>query len=601
MTQIRVSFIKKVIQSEMNKSLIILILIISIGKISFSVNEKKLDSLQKIVDTESGIKKIKSLLNIIGELIQKGENTKALPYAIDAYNISITNKLSEELNSTTKEIGIIYTNLDEYYKANEYFKRSIEFYTKNNYDKELANCYHNYADFYFNIYHYDKALEYANKSLKLFNEMNLINDELYMTFAIIHLRSGDYNKAIYYQKKAIQSFINKRDSLRIGAHFNEIGILFLENTEYDSAQKYFNDALSLFKIYKPNSETSKSYTACILDNLAEIELKKENLENAIILFEQALEIRKEINYLWGIGNTSTNIGRVLLKQNKYLEAENYLNEGERYALKCIDRSYSNLILKNNYKAKAKLYHKTEKFEGAYQYLTKYMNLNDTLYNKEVLTKIRELQIKYETEKKELEIENQKIIIDRKKDQLFLSILIGGLIIIIAAVIIINIIKTRKQKEKLLQKEKENLKKELELNNRDLVCNVSKIYTKNQVINKVAQTLTKNNIYFKQANVSMINDIISELKHNIDETSWKEFETYFAKVHGSFYESLDEYFPGLTKNERKICAMLKLGMSSKEIASITVTNYKSVDTTRSRLRKKLGLTVDDNLFEFLNRF
>jgi tetratricopeptide (TPR) repeat protein/DNA-binding CsgD family transcriptional regulator len=584
----------------MNKILFILILIISIGKISFSINERKLDSLQKIVDSESGIKKIKPLFNIINELITIGENKKALPYAIEAYNTSLSSKLPEELNSATEEIRIIYASLDEYYKANEYFKRSIEFYTKGNYDKELVNCYNNYADFYLNIYQYDKALEYANKSLKLCSKINIIIDELYNTFAVIYLRSGDYNKAVHYQKKAIEGFIKNGDSLKIGAHFNEIGIFFIENEEYDSAQKYFYDALHLFKIYKPKSKTSKNYSACILDNLAEVEFKKENLENANSLFEQALKIRKEINYIWGIGNTSTNIGRVLLKQNKYLEAENYLNEGELYALKCIDRSYSNLILKNNYKAKALLYSETKKFEDAYQYLSKYINLNDTLFNKEVLKNIKELQIKYEAEKKELEIENQKIFIDRKKDQLFLSILIGGLIFIIAVVIILHIIKTRKQKEKILKKEKENLIKELELNNRDLVCNVSKIYTKNQIINKVAQTLTKNNIYFKQANVGMINNIISELKHNIDETSWKEFESYFVKVHGSFYKSLDEHFPGLTKNERKICAMLKLGMSSKEIAAITITSYKSVDTTRSRLRKKLGLANSENLFEFLNR-
>jgi DNA-binding CsgD family transcriptional regulator len=87
---------------------------------------------------------------------------------------------------------------------------------------------------------------------------------------------------------------------------------------------------------------------------------------------------------------------------------------------------------------------------------------------------------------------------------------------------------------------------------------------------------------------------------MDETSWKEFEYRFSKVHESFYETLDNKFPELTQTERKVCAMLKLNMSSKEIAAITMTHHESVDTTRSRIRKKLGLEKDENLSEFLNK-
>ncbi|MCK9271667.1 MAG: helix-turn-helix transcriptional regulator, partial [Bacteroidales bacterium] len=74
----------------------------------------------------------------------------------------------------------------------------------------------------------------------------------------------------------------------------------------------------------------------------------------------------------------------------------------------------------------------------------------------------------------------------------------------------------------------------------------------------------------------------------------------ARVHESFYETLDTKFPDLTPAERKICAMLKLSMSSKEIAAITMVRPESVDTARSRIRHKLGIEKDENLAEFLNR-
>ena len=73
---------------------------------------------------------------------------------------------------------------------------------------------------------------------------------------------------------------------------------------------------------------------------------------------------------------------------------------------------------------------------------------------------------------------------------------------------------------------------------------------------------------------------------------------FVKFYTGYF--LDEKFPELTNTERKICAMLKLGMSSKDIAAITMTQPESVDITRSRLRKKLNLTRDKNLTGFLNR-
>ena len=81
--------------------------------------------------------------------------------------------------------------------------------------------------------------------------------------------------------------------------------------------------------------------------------------------------------------------------------------------------------------------------------------------------------------------------------------------------------------------------------------------------------------------------------------WEEFETRYQQVHEGFYEKIRERFPDLSPTEEKLCALLRLGMSSKEIAELSQQSVKSVEVARSRLRKKLNLTnTNVNLSTFL---
>ena len=88
--------------------------------------------------------------------------------------------------------------------------------------------------------------------------------------------------------------------------------------------------------------------------------------------------------------------------------------------------------------------------------------------------------------------------------------------------------------------------------------------------------------------------------NMREQIWNDFESRFENAFDSFYNILLERFPTLTSNERKLCALIRSGLSSKEISILTFQNSHSVDIARYRLRKKLGLSNDDNLMDFLIR-
>ncbi len=87
--------------------------------------------------------------------------------------------------------------------------------------------------------------------------------------------------------------------------------------------------------------------------------------------------------------------------------------------------------------------------------------------------------------------------------------------------------------------------------------------------------------------------------NIDSKQiWNEFETQFSTVFEDFYTNLDKIYPDLSAKERKLCAFLKLNFSTKEIATLTFQNPKSIDMARYRLRKKMQLDTGDNILDIL---
>ncbi len=83
-------------------------------------------------------------------------------------------------------------------------------------------------------------------------------------------------------------------------------------------------------------------------------------------------------------------------------------------------------------------------------------------------------------------------------------------------------------------------------------------------------------------------------------AWEEFEYRFQLLHSGFYDRLNQRFPGLTINERRLSAFLKLDMTTKEISDITGQSIRAVHMGRIRLRNKLGLThTEKELFDFLS--
>jgi FixJ family two-component response regulator len=101
----------------------------------------------------------------------------------------------------------------------------------------------------------------------------------------------------------------------------------------------------------------------------------------------------------------------------------------------------------------------------------------------------------------------------------------------------------------------------------------------------------------------LNKLKSEIKkaikiNAINKQEWKAFETNLNQIHNEFIINLSKKYTNLTSKDIKLCVLLKMNLTSKEIAPIMNISFRGVELQRYRLRKKLGISQDENLNKFL---
>ena len=146
---------------------------------------------------------------------------------------------------------------------------------------------------------------------------------------------------------------------------------------------------------------------------------------------------------------------------------------------------------------------------------------------------------------------------------------------------------------------EKLQNEVDVKNAELLSQSSFIIQKNELIEKIKNTI--NEFYSKNKNTALIplyQRITSLLNHAAtSEDDWNRFLIKFEEKHTEFFRNLKRRYPQLTNNDLRLCACLKLNMESKEIASLMNLSVRAVENSRYRLRKKLNLKQEQNLNEF----
>jgi signal transduction histidine kinase len=298
-------------------------------------------------------------------------------------------------------------------RANILYKKSI----KLNYPMGIYGALNLLGNASFNICDYEKAHSYFLDSVKLAEEMQ---DDKSLAFGlnnigIILFRLKKYEKALDYYKKSLDIKLKHDNKASISTTYNNMGLIYHNLKDYDEALKYFKKSLKIDK------EIDNRHAICReLNNIGLVWKFKKDPKKSLKSFQDSYKESKNIKYKKGMASALSNIASHHLAAGNYDKALEKAFEGKELAKEIHS---SNHII-HFYTTILEAYEKKKDYKNAVKYYKKYTVLKDKIISEESHNKIVEMQIKYESEKKERESQVYRIkseelsLINAKKDKFF---------------------------------------------------------------------------------------------------------------------------------------------------------------------------------------
>jgi DNA-binding response OmpR family regulator len=153
-------------------------------------------------------------------------------------------------------------------------------------------------------------------------------------------------------------------------------------------------------------------------------------------------------------------------------------------------------------------------------------------------------------------------------------------------------------KELAANEKKLLELDLKHHQKQLTIQTVSMLKNNEFLQSLLADLKTILPFTTKEGKSVINSLESRINESGNDQIWKEFEYCFERVYHEFYKNLNDKLNDLTVREKRLCAFLKMSMSTKEIAAITFQTPNSIDVAKHRLRKKAGLENDEEFNKFL---
>ncbi|RAJ11134.1 tetratricopeptide repeat protein [Chitinophaga skermanii] len=489
------------------------------------------------------------------------------------FNMAMEQKDNLSAAKALREMGQVCYHLGHYPQSLDYFQQAVNYFRLTNSPQLLAETLGDMGLLYYYNRQPELARKQYNEALHLYIQQQHKPGmaDIYGKIGHLHEKIQLYDSAFYYQHLALYSYNELKDARGVSKIYENIGSIYEDLARYDSAFAYFQKALYL------------------------------NLQD-----------RNEIAQI----EIYNNLGDVLRKTGRYDDALVYTRKATFLAEK-LNEQYQ---LASAYRDMAKTYNLIGRNDSAFYYLELSRKHLLAIYSEENSQQLALLQTIYDTEKKNVEIEKLKTT--RRINY----IITGAAVLVIVLLVLLGwtIISRQRMKirsEQLLhehnkqayesqkahmqtallnqQLEEEKLVHALDMKGKELSTHMLHIIQKNQLLENLRsqlEAMVKDDKRDQKKQIKQLLNLVQQ-SFNHDE-HWQDFRGIFEQVHQTFYTNLQQHCDNLTSNDLRLAALLKMNMSSNDIATLLGVSLDSLRVIRYRLRKKLNLEQGESLTAFI---
>lgn len=574
---------------------------------SFAVTENSAPQVDTIYNNEDSLEKVYYFYDLATNF-KKTNLDLAVFYNKKALKLANRIKSPEACAITNELMGELFQKGNNLQPSINYYLISARIYENNNNLNKLAGVYSKLGELYygdnFNLEkshtYYDKALGLAIKT----DDKNLIAN-IYNRIGGIFFYQSNYDESLEYYLKAYDLWKTMSNDEGIARSLNNIGEIYRKKNKLSLAYDYYKRSLELNQKINSTRQSAVNY-----ENIGMIKSAEGNTSEAFEYYQRSLNIYSDNSFVDDKLQILILMGKEYLKIDLKDKALKYFTEAYNSSFKYGDLdklAESSLGLSN-------VLESSGDFKNALHYYRIHSQTNDSIVAKQKIDQMAIMQINFlnDLNTKELEIKENQISLYEKQQRIDLInlrfMLFVVLVIVIAAVLIVVRQRLQAKEDKLLRNknielhktQQELMETELKSKDSDLVNFALHLIQKNNLLSQIKEDLKKLVNETDDNTSKRLRELIMHLKQSLQlDREKKEFQNKVDRNYAEFFSRLKGKYPSLTKNEERLCAMLRLNLSSKEIASLNNISVKAVEMGRYRLRKKCNVENNQELSSFLN--
>lgn len=577
------------------------------------------DSLKKVIANSKNYDARFQATIALAKRVRPSDVSQARDYAEQALRMAQAKHNARDIARAHCTLGSAYTYLGDFPQAEANLLTALQIAQDEQAEDVLADTYNNIGVMNAFLGKLDKALSNYFIAARKYAENTPERAGVDLNIGEIYRIRADENdtiasrKAMEYLQKSLAGFEACQHANGVTLAYLAIGKVYLGRGDFEQSLDYERMALERFK-----QQNNPQGIRAAIGLIGITHEKLNNLDSAIYYLEAVKKQGFKVGSREDVMLASGNLGRIYYTLGKYGQSRENLTRGVSLAESMGRIEPAVGILQSLYRLDSTL----GDYQAAFKSLHRYAALRDSMNKNQKNAHIAELEVQYQTEKQAREIAELR----RTESQNLLRWVVGMVIVLLAAGGGWYYYKRERDKHQLREAEleereslaeakaalaevkaseeaieKQRISEQLAHKNQELSTMALHIIERTNTIEKVRESL-KEILKGDEASISkslahFLRDLgVQEHIHD----DMQKFNLYLDDTNKNFFYSLRQQHPNLTQGEERLCTLLRLNLSTQEIATLNSSSPGTVNVALFRLRKKIGYETKEELVSYLQK-